>query len=283
MQIFGVYKRTKGNQEASDHGLGPFLKQLPSFHAGHSHQSGPFFIVATGQISLFDKLFVSSIGEFNYRNDSAHKEGQGACLDDNVNNATGLYSDFRRYREALFSRLKGFYALVLYDPTDETLYLSTDQLNSVPLYYVTHGQSIVFTDDLETLLCFEDFISVNVDAVVAYLSDRPIDPSQTFYHSIHRIPRSTTLVVPRGRDIRQLRNIDFDFSKSRDFRLGTDEENIEHFRTLFSEVVRTHVRHHSKRAIAVSMSGGMDSTSIAATLLTECKDIEICIYSAAFT
>jgi len=101
---------------------------------------------------------------------------------------------------------------------------------------------------------------LNEIRVADFLLGRLDDLSSTFYCDIFRLPAGHSMVVDaEGIRPRQYWSPD----PSRHVLLGSDEEYTERFRDLFVEAVRCRLR--SAFAVSSTLSGGLDSSSIACT------------------
>jgi asparagine synthase (glutamine-hydrolysing) len=162
-------------------------------------------------------------------------------------------------------RLLGDFALMLWDRRRQRMLCARDTSGQRSLYYRLDRSALVCASEIQQLLQDPDVpVAPNDERIRTMLV--PInmlrneqDMAQTFYAGIAAVPAGHVLVVDRESDrVRRYWE-----PRPSDVRYRTDEAYAEHFRALFFEVVRGRLR--STHPVAVLLSGGMDSSSIACT------------------
>jgi asparagine synthase (glutamine-hydrolysing) len=158
-------------------------------------------------------------------------------------------------------RLVGDFAFAVWDERRRVLFCARDAMGGRPFCYHASEGFFAFASDVATLLALDEVPRHLDETTIAdYLSGRPEEASGTFYTGIRRLPPAHTLTVDgAGVRIREYWRLD----PSRDVRFRRDEEYEEAFRELFVEAVRCRLRASSD--IGMTLSGGLDSSSVAAT------------------
>ncbi|SFT85402.1 asparagine synthetase B family protein [Halomonas saccharevitans] len=181
-------------------------------------------------------------------------------------------------------RLIGDFAYALWDGGQRTLQLARDAMGMRSLYYRVESGRILFATELSQILAVEGVRRrANRLAMAWHLSDLQTPPGCTFFEGIDEVlPGEEVEIDARGRVRRRVI-----WKPDPDDRLHYRDSGdyAEHFRALLVEAVRCRSRVASPAAI--SLSGGMDSGSIASIagwLAEQGRDMPaLRAYSWAFT
>ena len=192
---------------------------------------------------------------------AALKNSSDVC--DSSPDAALVLATYRRYGEQFAERLTGDFALGLYDPSKQWMLLARDAVGVRPLYYYKNPNLLLFASEIKALLPYPGVPSRPNDVILAEfifygLRDPDFDDDgQTFFEGIHALlPGHIAVITPEGFNVRRY----WDFDPSRRIRLGSFQEYAEGFRFHFERAVKRRLR--SAHPVAVSVSGGVDSSSI---------------------
>jgi asparagine synthase (glutamine-hydrolysing) len=187
-----------------------------------------------------------------------------------------LAAGYRRWGRGLLERLRGDFALLLWDGERSEGLIARDQLGVRPLFLHEAGGVLRFAGEIRHLLSLLPRRPGPDPAGVAHwiaVSNRP--GTQTLYAGVSRLgPGEALLLGPRG--ARPFRYWAPRFIEPLD--LAPDE---------LAEQVRAGLERGVKRRIAaqgptgVLMSGGLDSSSVAA-LCSEAAGTEVCACAGTF-
>jgi asparagine synthase (glutamine-hydrolysing) len=127
-----------------------------------------------------------------------------------------------------------------------------------PLYYTQVDRRLLFGSEVKSLLAFPGVTRApDDDALADLVLDRWIDPHRTCFRDIYAVPPGHALhATPDRLTVRRHQ----DFDPSRELRFQRVDEYVDAFRDVFKQSVRRRIR--SPRPVAVSVSGGVDSSSI---------------------
>jgi asparagine synthase (glutamine-hydrolysing) len=168
---------------------------------------------------------------------------------------------YDQWQESFVERFVGDFALGVFDPARQRLVLGRDALGVRPLYYHATAKLFAFASEIKALLAHPEIPAEPDENGVAdslMLRVRPVDGLNiTCFKGISSLEPSHVLIATRD-NVRRRRYWDFDGAAR--FELETFEEYAEAFRERFATSVRRRVR--SAFPIAVSVSGGLDSSSI---------------------
>ncbi len=155
-------------------------------------------------------------------------------------------------------RLVGDFALGLFDPNRQQLILVRDAIGIRPLYYCRVRENFLFASEIKALLAHPDVSSKpNDNQLAALLVDQVRDQNMTFFEGVFSLPPAhLAFLTPQGFTKRRY----WDFDPAVRIRFSSFDEYASAFRHLFGQAVRRRLR--SAYPVAVSVSGGLDSSSI---------------------
>ncbi len=166
---------------------------------------------------------------------------------------------YRRFGNAFAARLNGDFALALFDKERQQLVLARDVIGVRPLYYWMSGDMFIAASEIKALLAHPRVDAQPDDDGLADLlgGGNPPDLHLTLFQNVRRVlPGHTVIVTPERLEEFQ----HWDFDPARQIRYGSIDEYAEEFRGLFAQAVRRRLR--KSNAVAVTVSGGLDSSAI---------------------
>lgn len=168
---------------------------------------------------------------------------------------------YQRWGVGAARRLIGAFALAIWEPREQRLVLARSPRAERPLFYVTAAGRFAFASAPRALFALPGVPrAIDEQFLADYLAHERPEPGTSFYQGIRRVPPGHTLVVsPAGTVIHRSSDDD----AGRELRFSRDDDYVEAFEELFTRVVRDHLR--SSRPVGVMLSGGLDSSSVAAT------------------
>jgi len=172
-----------------------------------------------------------------------------------------LYS-FARFGETAFPELEGDFSFVLWQPRKRRLLAFRDLMGARPFFYAPLDSAIFFSNTLQSVLVAPGVSRADHDRqfFADFLLGAPHhDPSLTLYRDIRRLPAGYLLdFSPQGLSVRRIANLPVE-----DLLTLRDDEVLAEFRRLFHLAVRERL---PDGAASIFLSGGLDSTSIAAAI-----------------
>ena len=201
---------------------------------------------------------------YNYPELRAELEGLGTRFRTSGDTEVVLQA-LVRWGPAAFEKFNGMWGLAWLDRQTGSLVLSRDRLGVKPLYWHRDGEWLLFASEIKGILVGAGKrFAVNRAAVVRYLIQSQLDAqSPTFFAGIE--------AVPAGHYVQfALRRHDLDGKPRRHWTVPeyplTDGRppDIEAIRETFHDAVRIRLR--SDVPVGVLLSGGLDSSSIAAAV-----------------
>lgn len=175
-------------------------------------------------------------------------------------------------------KLRGMFALALYDKTKRKLTLARDRLGKKPLYYALHKGNLYFASEVKSILAVApELAEVNGQALLEYLYYQYVPEPISAFTGIQKLPAGHLLEFERREiTIRQywdLPRYNTHFPKS-------EEECLEELEQRLLEA--TKIRLISDVPLGAFLSGGTDSSTIVA-LMARASSKPVKTFSIGFT
>jgi asparagine synthase (glutamine-hydrolysing) len=168
---------------------------------------------------------------------------------------------YRAWGEECPYHLLGDFAFAAWDQRRQRLFCARDSFGVKPFYYARLGPLFVFSNDIASILEHPAVTDeLNESAIADYLAfGYNLDEKTTCFANIQRLPPSQMLVLKAEATPRITRYTRLVFDQR--IKYQHEEEYVEQFLDLFKQAVRDRLRTNTP---AFELSGGMDSTSVAA-------------------
>jgi asparagine synthase (glutamine-hydrolysing) len=159
--------------------------------------------------------------------------------------------------EDLVRRLRGMYAIALWDSLEQRGYLLRDCLGVKPLLYAERQGRLAFASTVPALAAAGFAGPIDAQAVAEYLEFGYVTDQRVIYSGLKKVPAGTVLEFRPGRGIvREWRH--WDLPAAGPSGAGPDfEEALSHVEELFMEAVR--LRLAADVPVGALLSGGIDS------------------------
>ncbi len=213
-----------------------------------SNEDGSLTVVQNGEI-------------YNYRELRAELEraGHRFATDSDTEVLVHLYEE---HGEGFVERLRGMFAIALWDGRERRLLLARDRFGIKPLYYRHRDGTLSFASELKAMLAQPGFSrEIDPRAVAAYLAFNSIPAPLTIFAEARKLPAGT-LAVWREGELSQRRY-------ARPAPVAADAVRRQPEAALAGELreaLRDSIRAHlvADVPVGVLLSGGVDSAGIAA-------------------
>ncbi len=176
---------------------------------------------------------------------------------------------YEKWGEGCVNHLFGDFAFAIWDDRQQRFFCARDHFGVKPFYYTYIDNEFAFSSSLNELrLNPRVSNTLNEIAVGDYLLfGVNQDLSTTIFKDIHRLPPGHTLTVANG-SITTKRYWTLD--PRTEVRFRDESSYVERFSELLSQAVSDRV---NTARVAISMSGGLDSTALAAIATHQHKDV----------
>lgn len=184
------------------------------------------------------------------------RPAEGAAVSD----AGLLLEAYRRWGATCTDHLLGDFAFAVWDATARQLLCAVDPLGMKQVHYFRSGPLLVFGSDAFQVLRHPAVPrELDEGEIAAYLGGLSEHPERSFFAAVHRLaPGHRLIATPESFRIERYWQ-----PAPREIVYRRDEEYAEHFRELFQQAVTDRLRTVAG-SVAVAMSGGLDSTAVAA-------------------
>ncbi len=169
----------------------------------------------------------------------------------------------------LLSRLNGMFAIALHDRQAGTLYVARDRTGQKPLYYATcEDGAFLFASEIKALLQSRRVpVQLNFPAVDQFLTLRYVPQPNTLLRAVRVLPAGHELCWNAAGPI----TIQSYWTPPiEEISSQSDADLLDEFTHLLDAAVRRTTR--SDVPVGTYLSGGVDSSLLAATLVRQCGD-----------
>lgn len=182
-------------------------------------------------------------------------------FDRNTSDADLIAKLYEVNGENVAEKMAGNCSFVLWDHKLSRLLCVRDRIGSSGFYYTLAGTQCLISNRLEPLLRQNHVTrQFNARSMVAQINGLAPAPSETFYEGIHSLNASEILIWQHGKlQTREYWKLD----GRRVLRLKSDEEYAAAYRHILLQVIPEYSSHCKA---VISVSAGLDSTSVAGTL-----------------
>ena len=172
---------------------------------------------------------------------------------------------YEEHAEHFAERLRGMFAVALWDSERNRLVLARDRYGIKPLYYREAEGELAFASELRALPRSE----IDLDALEAFLAFNSVPAPLTIFREVRKLPPGHTLVWQEGRSelTRYARPAPV---SAADVRGDEEAELVEELRARLRDSVRAHLV--SDVPVGVLLSGGIDSATLAALAAEEMSE-----------
>jgi asparagine synthase (glutamine-hydrolysing) len=254
-----------GHFIGSNAALGMRRLSIIDLEGGHqpiANEDETVWVVCNGEIYNFQEL-----------RDSLEKKGHQFRCQSDTEVLVHLYE-----QEGLdfVKRLRGMFAIALWDAKRSRLVLARDRIGKKPLYLHRDSTRILFASEIKSILQDEAVPRrVDLAALQEYLALGYVPAPRTLFEGIAKLLPGHILVVENGAaEERQYWNVQFDHVQEL-----PETEWVERVREKFLESVR--IRLVSDVPLGAFLSGGIDSSAIVSAM-ARYSDRPVKTYSIGF-
>jgi asparagine synthase (glutamine-hydrolysing) len=160
------------------------------------------------------------------------------------------------------TRLRGMFAIALYDENRKSLLLARDRLGKKPLYYALHGGRFYFGSEIKTMLAVAPELRViDSEGVLQFFYYGYVPDPYSAFQAIRKLPPGHLAEYRNGEiEVRQY----WDVPQYGDHDPGSDDACLEEMEQRLAEAVR--IRLISDVPLGAMLSGGVDSSLVVALM-----------------
>jgi asparagine synthase (glutamine-hydrolysing) len=169
---------------------------------------------------------------------------------------------YRQWGLDFVDRLNGMFAIAIWDARLRRLVLCRDRMGIKPLYYAQTRDGLYFASEVKALRGLPDVdTSLDLEALDEYMTLGYVISPRCMERGVRSLPPATIATVEAGHGLRTRAYWSLRFNPDYG---PTADVWAEQIRVLFDDAVR--LQRRSDVPLGVLLSGGVDSSAIAATL-----------------
>jgi asparagine synthase (glutamine-hydrolysing) len=235
---------------------------LATGHQPIANEDGTLQVVFNGEI-------------YNYTGLRAELEQRGHRFRTSSDTETIVHG-YEEWGEAVFTRLRGMFAVALWDRSTRHLLLVRDPAGIKPLYYAEAGGRLIFGSEIKTLLA-EGRLEPALDlrALDHYLTFLYTPRDRSIFRGIRKLPPGHLLRwTPNGVTLAAYWMLPAEI----EFR-GTEDDAADQLHAALAQAVRSHMA--SDVPLGAFLSGGLDS-GVVVGLMAEASSRPVRTFSIGF-
>ena len=185
---------------------------------------------------------------------------------------------FEEYGSACVARLRGMFALALWDERNRRLLLARDRFGKKPLHYAMSGKRLLFGSEIKAILATApELAATDRQGLLSSFYFGYIPDPLTVFAGIRKLPPGHLLEMAGG----ELHIEEYwDLPSSGAYEPSSEEECLDELEERLTEAVR--IRMISDVPLGALLSGGVDSSTVVA-LMARLSSSQVKTFSIAFS
>lgn len=225
-----------------------------------------------GHQPMWDKtknLLIVYNGEiYNYKEIRRDLEQLGHSFISNSDTEV-ILNAFLQWGRDCVNQFIGMFAFVIYNKSENKIYLCRDRLGVKPLYYYRTGKGFLFASEIKSFHQHPDFVKeLDLDAFSGYLRNGYITGVKSIFKNAYKVKPGNWLIYDIGtREFQSETYWDIsDLSGKQTYTASKEDAHSE-----LKSLLRSSFRYRlvSDVPVAVFLSGGVDSSLLASILAAE--------------
>jgi len=230
--------------------LGPTGNQ-PMHYSGRNDNIGKYTIVHNGEI-------------YNYIELREELKKNGYIFRTETDTEV-ILAAFDQWKETCLDHFDGMFSFAIWNEESKELFAARDRFGEKPFFYCLEGRCFLFGSEMKAIwaagISREPNRNMLFNFITIGYTDNPNSPAETFFENILKLPAASYLTFsPLEQKLQVIKYWDID-PEFQDKKI-TDEEAKEKLLGLLKDSVKKRLR--SDVPLGTSLSGGIDSSSIAA-------------------
>ncbi|MFV5695038.1 asparagine synthase (glutamine-hydrolyzing) [Flavobacterium sp. LB3P122] len=177
---------------------------------------------------------------------------------------------FQLYGLKMLNRLNGMFAFAIWDKMEKKLTIVRDRMGVKPLYYSFYKETFYFASEQKALFTAGVPLKMAQDGLEEYIFNRFVAGENTLYQNVKKVLPGHIMTIHEGGKVTTKKW--WDLKKEIQNQLEI-KNPVEWFRETFDDSIK--LRMISDVPVGVLLSGGLDSSSILASLFNQnYKDIQ---------
>lgn len=234
----------------------------PHGRVGLGHSRLSIIDLVTGDQPLAsedEQLHLVVNGEFyGFESIRAELESKGHQFRTHSDSEIALHL-YEELGTSCLKRLRGEFAMVLWDEPNQMLFAARDRFGVKPLYWSRVGDTIYLASEAKAL--FAAGVPARWDHESFFQCMHVyFDQDRSLFEGVYQVPPGCYLLATRGQ-MQIVRYWDFDYPRADEFPANvSDQEYVERMHDAFDEAIRIRLR--ADVPVGCYLSGGIDSCAI---------------------
>jgi len=163
-----------------------------------------------------------------------------------------------------FMKLRGMFAVAIWDAPQRRLVLARDRAGKKPLYYLHNRTELLFASEAKAILAaLTDVPPVSAEALVSFFTFGYVAGSRPVFAGMQSLAPGTVLVLDAGKGAQRVERF-WEWPAAAGHDAIAEPEAIERLRAELTESVRIRLR--SDVPLGAFLSGGLDSAAVLALM-----------------
>ena len=203
-------------------------------------------------------------------------EGRGHCFYTHSDTEVILHL-YEEMGSDCVQKLRGMFAIALYDERRHLLLLARDRMGKKPLHYALHQGGLIFGSEIKAILAVHpELAEIDPEGLLQYFYFGYIPDPRSVFQRIHKLPAGHLMEFCKGEvNIRRY----WDLPEYGTHPPISEEECVEELERQLEEAVR--IRLISDVPLGALLSGGVDS-SIVVALMARASSAPVKTFSIGF-
>lgn len=167
----------------------------------------------------------------------------------------------KKFGVTILNELNGMFAFAWYSNDEQTLTLVRDRFGVKPLYWVQNKKEFLFASETKPLAKLLNCVTLNEKSVDSFVKETISDTEEeSFIKGIYQVLPGHYLEINKNKIIKKVnwyKGSDYSFDKSM---FSDHQKTVDYFEELLTNAIE--IRHRSDVPVAITLSGGLDSTTI---------------------
>jgi len=186
-----------------------------------------------------------------------------------------ILAAYQEWGEKCLDKFNGMFSLVIYDTISKEIFAARDRFGIKPFYYYQDEERFIFASEIKSILPLIDNKKPNDKIIYDYLLfNRTSHTEETFFKNIKKLQHGFWLKINNN-------NVIFNKWYNLIDKISDNTSlSPEEYRELFKDSLKLRLR--SDVPVGVTLSGGIDSSSIVASLIKDFELNDLNTFSAVF-
>ena len=189
-----------------------------------------------------------------------------------------LLEKYKKYGSKIVDNMEDEFSFALYEKNNDIYFAVRDPLGIKPLYYTKTKDQYHFSMEIGELLALPSVEKKpNLKSMHTMLECQAVDPTETMYEGIYRLPPGHTLTIKKGQE--RIERYWYPEKIKTNYSISEDEA-AEKLKVIFEKAVMK--RTEKLGETAFELSGGLDSTSVVSLLAQKEEPSSLSSYAMGF-